>query len=66
MDSQEARRRRRSVVRRAWLHCLVLALPALALRRLRSLSKSRVGLAPALLLAACLLLYLAARCRRAH
>jgi nitrogen fixation/metabolism regulation signal transduction histidine kinase len=56
--SQEARRRRRSVVHRAWIHCVVLALPALALAAF-GLYRGHVSLAPALLLAACLLLYLA-------
>jgi len=58
MESRQAAlRSRRSVVRRAWLHCLVLALPALVLAAV-VLYRSRIGLAPALLLAACLLLYL--------
>jgi nitrogen fixation/metabolism regulation signal transduction histidine kinase len=56
-SSQAARRRRRSVVRRAWLHCLVLSLPALVLAAVLLLS-SQVGLAAGLLLIAGLLLYL--------
>jgi two-component system nitrogen regulation sensor histidine kinase NtrY len=56
-SSQQARRRRRSVVRRAWLHCLVLALPALILAAV-VLYRGSVGLMPALLLGICLLLYL--------
>jgi nitrogen fixation/metabolism regulation signal transduction histidine kinase len=55
--NQLARRRRRSVVRRAWLHCFVLALPALVLAAL-VLYRSKIGLSPALLLAVFLLLYL--------
>jgi nitrogen fixation/metabolism regulation signal transduction histidine kinase len=56
-SNQLARRRRRSVVRRAWLHCLLLSLPALALAAL-VLYRSHMGLTPALLLVICLLLYL--------
>jgi nitrogen fixation/metabolism regulation signal transduction histidine kinase len=56
-SNQVSRRRRRSVVHRAWLHCLALALPALVLAAF-VIYRSRVGLAPALLLAACLVLYL--------
>jgi nitrogen fixation/metabolism regulation signal transduction histidine kinase len=56
-SNRHERRRRRSVVRRAWLHCLVLALPSIALAAL-ALSRGNVGLAPGLLLAACLFLYL--------
>jgi nitrogen fixation/metabolism regulation signal transduction histidine kinase len=52
------RRRRRSVVRRAWLFCLLLALPALVLAAF-SLHRQQVSLAPSLLLGGCLLLYLA-------
>jgi two-component system nitrogen regulation sensor histidine kinase NtrY len=52
-----ARRRRRSAVRRAWLYCLLLTLPALVLAVLL-LYKHPIDLAPVLLLAACLLLYL--------
>ena len=54
---QQQRRRRRSAIRRAWFHCLLLALPALVLAAI-VLYRSAVGLAPALLLVACLLLYL--------
>jgi nitrogen fixation/metabolism regulation signal transduction histidine kinase len=54
---KHARRRRRSVVRRAWLYCLLLMLPALVLAVL-FLYKHPIDFAPALLLAACLLLYL--------
>jgi nitrogen fixation/metabolism regulation signal transduction histidine kinase len=51
------RRRRRSAVRRAWLSCLLLALPALAFAAIL-LYRQQVSLAPALLLTGCLLLYL--------
>jgi nitrogen fixation/metabolism regulation signal transduction histidine kinase len=58
MESRQvARRRNRSAIRRAWLHCLILALPALVLAAV-VLYRSSIGLAPALLLAAGLLLYL--------
>jgi two-component system, NtrC family, nitrogen regulation sensor histidine kinase NtrY len=54
---KQARRRRRSVVRRAWAHCLVLALPGLFFASL-ALYRSSMSLTPALLLFACLILYL--------
>jgi len=58
MESDKAaRRRRRSAIRRAWLHCLLLALPALVLGAVW-MYQSRIGLAPALMLGGCLLLYL--------
>ena len=58
MESRQvARRRSRSAIRRAWLHCLILALPALMLATV-VLYRSDFGLAPALLLAAGLVLYL--------
>jgi nitrogen fixation/metabolism regulation signal transduction histidine kinase len=52
-----ARRHRRSAIRRAWLRCLLLALPALVLAGIL-LAKFKFSLAPAMLLAGCLLLYL--------
>jgi nitrogen fixation/metabolism regulation signal transduction histidine kinase len=52
------RRRRRSVVRRAWLYCLLLALPALVFTAV-FLYRQQISLAPALLLSGCLLIYLA-------
>jgi nitrogen fixation/metabolism regulation signal transduction histidine kinase len=52
------RRSRRSVIRRAWLFCLLLAAPALVFAGLY-LFLQQLSLAPALLLVACLLLYLA-------
>jgi nitrogen fixation/metabolism regulation signal transduction histidine kinase len=51
------RRRRRPAVRRAWLYCLLLTLPALAMAAL-FLYQKEISLAPALLLIGCLLLYL--------
>jgi two-component system nitrogen regulation sensor histidine kinase NtrY len=58
MESRQAiRRRRRSAIRRAWLHCLFLVLPALVLAAL-VLYQSHVSLGPALMMGGCLLLYL--------
>jgi nitrogen fixation/metabolism regulation signal transduction histidine kinase len=59
MASERAarRRRRRPAVRRAWLYCLLLTLPALALAAV-FLYQKEISLAPALLLIGCLLLYL--------
>jgi nitrogen fixation/metabolism regulation signal transduction histidine kinase len=57
-DEKGVRRRRRSAVRRAWLFCLLLALPALVFAGLLFYWQ-QVSLAPALLLSGCLLLYLA-------
>lgn len=51
------RRRGRSVVRRAWLYCLFLALPTLVFAAV-FFYQSKTSLAPALLLSICLLLYL--------
>jgi len=50
------RRRRRPAVRRAWLFCLLLALPALTFAAVL-LTLHPIALAPAVLLAFCLLLY---------
>ena len=55
-SDRDARRRRRSAVRRTWLYCLLLALPSLAMAAI-VFYRSRIGLAPALLLLGCLLLY---------
>jgi nitrogen fixation/metabolism regulation signal transduction histidine kinase len=52
-----ARSRKRSVVRSAWLYCLLLALPALIFAAFL-IDQHRIALAPALLLIVCLLLYL--------
>jgi two-component system nitrogen regulation sensor histidine kinase NtrY len=58
MESRQVvRRRRRSAIRRAWLHCLFLVLPALVLAAV-VLYRSHVSLGPALMMAACLLSYL--------
>jgi nitrogen fixation/metabolism regulation signal transduction histidine kinase len=58
MASERARRRRpRSVVRRAWLYCLLLTLPGLTFAAIY-LYQEDISLAPALLLVGCLLLYL--------
>src|ERR1019366_3513111 len=58
MESRQAiRRRRRSAIRRAWLHCLFLVLPALVLAAV-VLYQSHVSLGPALMVGGCLLLYL--------
>jgi len=51
------RRHRRSAVRRAWLYCLLLSLPALLAAAILGYTQ-KIGLAPALLAAFCLLLYL--------
>jgi nitrogen fixation/metabolism regulation signal transduction histidine kinase len=56
-SEKPARGSRRSVVRRARLYCLLLALPALILGAVVIYQQS-ISLAPALLLAGCLLLYL--------
>jgi len=50
-------RRRRSAVRRAWLYCLLLTLPTLLFVAVYFYQKE-ISLAPALLLAGCLVLYL--------
>lgn len=56
-SEKDKRRRRRSVVRRAWLYCLLLALPALVLAGFL-LHEKQASLAPALLFGGCLLLYM--------
>ena len=56
-SEKHARRRRRSAIRRAWLYCLLLTLPALVFAALL-LYQHPIALAPALLIAGCLLLYL--------
>ncbi|MGO9336952.1 MAG: sensor histidine kinase [Terracidiphilus sp.] len=50
-------RRRHQVVRRAWLYCLLLTLPALVFAGIFFYQKE-ISLAPVLLLSGCLLLYL--------
>jgi len=56
-SERNARRHRRSAVRRAWLYCLLLSLPALVFACV-FLYQKEITLAPALLLIGCLLLYL--------
>jgi len=51
------RNRRRSVVRRVWLYCLLLALPAPIFAALL-VFQQQIAIAPALLIVGCLLLYL--------
>ncbi len=56
-SDRHARRRRRSAVRRAWLYCFLLTLPAFALSGF-FLYRHPLDPAPTVLLSACLLLYL--------
>jgi two-component system nitrogen regulation sensor histidine kinase NtrY len=51
------RNRRRSAIRRAWLYCLLLALPALIFAALL-VFQQQIAIAPVLLIFGCLLLYL--------
>ncbi len=57
MEVRRVRRRRRSAVRRAWLYCLLMAIPAFIFEAIL-LYQHQVTAAPAILLAGCLLLYL--------
>ena len=57
-ERRQLRRRRRSAVRRAWLYCLFLSLPAFAFFAIL-LYQHQISAAPTILLAGCLLLYLA-------
>src|ERR1035438_7418627 len=58
MGSEKGRRRyRRSAVRRAWLYSLLLSLPGLIFAGVL-LFQHRMGVAPGLLVASCLLIYL--------
>ena len=57
MGSERKARRGSSAVRRAWSFCLLLALPALIFVGI-FLYQGQISLAPAILLTACLLLYL--------
>lgn len=50
--------RRRSVLHRAWLYCLVLTLPGLAVTAF-SAYQAHIGAVPSVILVACLLLYFA-------
>ena len=56
-NEKAARRRSRSAVRRAWLYCLLLALPTFLFAGILVL-RAHISLAPAILMACCLLLYL--------
>ncbi len=51
------RRRQRSAVRRAWLYCLFLALPTFLFAAIL-IYRANISLAPGILIACCLLLYL--------
>src|SRR5947207_7478093 len=51
------RRRHRSAVRRAWLYCLFLSLPTFLFAGIL-IVRAQISLAPAILIACCLLLYL--------
>lgn len=51
------RRHQRSAVRRAWLYCLLLALPTLLFTAIL-IYRARISLAPGILIVCCLLLYL--------
>ncbi len=57
-SSESVRGRKRSAVRRAWLYCLLLALPALLFAAILSYQRG-LSAASVILLASCLLLYLA-------
>ncbi len=52
-----ARRRHRSAVRRAWLYCLLMALPTLLFAAILVV-RAQISTAPTILIACCLLLYL--------
>jgi nitrogen fixation/metabolism regulation signal transduction histidine kinase len=54
---RQVRRRRHSAVRRAWLYCLLLALPTLIFAGIL-IYQQRITLAPTMLLVGCILLYL--------
>ncbi len=56
-NEKAARRYSRSAVRRAWLYCLLLALPTFLFAGILML-RDHIGPAPAILIACCLLLYL--------
>src|SRR4051794_15531637 len=58
MASEKAHRRRsRSAVRRAWVYCLFMALPTFLFAGIL-IFRAQITLAPAILIACCLLLYL--------
>jgi nitrogen fixation/metabolism regulation signal transduction histidine kinase len=54
---KRTRRNRRSVVRRAWIYCLLLTLPSLVFAVI-FLYQKRITVGPAILLTSCLLIYL--------
>ena len=56
-NEKGARRRGRSAVRRAWLYCLLMALPTFLFAGILIL-RAGISLAPAILIACCLLIYL--------
>ena len=56
-NERAARRRSRSAVRRAWLYCLFMALPTFLVAGIL-MFRSQISLAPVILIACCLLLYL--------
>ena len=56
-SEKHLRRRNRSAIRRAWLFCLFLSLPAFVFTAI-FLYQARISLSTALLLVACLLIYL--------
>jgi two-component system nitrogen regulation sensor histidine kinase NtrY len=56
-SSESVRGRKRSAVRRAWLYCLLLALPALLFAAILSYQRG-LSAASVILLASCLLLYM--------
>lgn len=56
MVSERKPNRYRSVLRKAWLYCLLLLLPSLVLAGVFAY-RERIGAGPSLILAACLLLY---------
>lgn len=58
MASERKSRERRSVLRRAWLYCLLLVLPALVLAGVVA-EQNHFGLTSSVILEACLLLYFA-------
>jgi two-component system, NtrC family, nitrogen regulation sensor histidine kinase NtrY len=56
-NDKAARRHARSAVRRAWLYCLLMALPTFLFAGILIL-RAQIGVAPTILIACCLLLYL--------
>src|SRR5215469_5315302 len=56
-NERAARRRSRSAVRRAWLYCLLLAIPTFLFAGILVV-RAQISVAPAILIACCLLLYL--------